>query len=96
MVEKAKLNKLIVLSDVMRQEEEEILLGWALPTENLDEFLKEVDRVARSCGAVPFEVIDFNEYDKVTTSAINRAWLDNGEKLLEEAESLINQSLGEE
>lgn len=54
-------DKILVLSDALRKKDEEIILGWALPAENLDMFLKEVDKVARSCGAIPFEEINFDE-----------------------------------
>lgn len=81
------LDRIIVLIDNMRGEE--TLLGWCVPSARYDEFLAAVDEAAQSSGAVPFSEIDFERFDEITELAMNRAFLDDRDDLIEEAERLI-------
>lgn len=81
------LDKLVVMNDLM--DDENVILGYALPSGKMDIFLKAVDEAARAVGAVPIELMEFDEFDGVSESAINRYWLDNRESMLSAAENIL-------
>ena len=75
---------------------EEILLGYSIDRANADKILRSIDKAAREAGAIPFQEISLEDSSKKTTSQILRSWIDDGERLIQEAESIINDDNDED
>lgn len=72
-------------------EDEEILEGIAIPHENLEAFLKDVVALAEKHGGAGFlELMDSDLEDASITACINQNFREHFERLLQEAEGLLN------
>lgn len=74
---------------VKRPGEEGSILAYAVPDASLDAFLKAVDAAAREAGAEPVEEVFLVEGASFTECELNRAWLDEGSLVVDEAEAIL-------
>lgn len=81
-------DKLVVLEDLLN-DDDSILLGWAIPADRLDFFVAEMDRAAQRAGGVSFSELDFDNYDRITQSAINRTVIDRRDSIIDAAAEII-------
>lgn len=81
-----KFDTMMVLSDLFS---DEVVNGWAIPRDKVDEFISDVGNAARKCGAVPFVQMDFLEFDDAVTSLIGMQFHENSHAAVQEAEDII-------
>lgn len=65
------------------------ILAYAVPDASLDAFLKAVDAAAREAGAGPVEEVFLAGGASFTECELNRAWLDEGSLVVDEAEAIL-------
>lgn len=78
-----------ILVVVKRLGEEGSALAYAIHEPSYDAFLKAVDAAARDAGAEPVEEVFLAEGAPFTESELNRAWLDEGILVVNEAEAVL-------
>lgn len=82
----------LALTDLSTGED---LLVWGVGEDVLDDLMREVDRAARSVGAVGASTVDL-ETGIMTASEMNRTWLDESPRVVEEAEDALVERAGAE
>lgn len=65
-------------------------LAYAVPEASYDSFLKAVDAAARGAGAEPVEEVLLADDAPFTECELNRAWLDEGGLVVDEAEAVLS------
>lgn len=81
-----RFDTMMVLSDLFS---DEVVNGWAIPRNKVDQFIADVERAARESGAVPFVQMDFLEFDDAVTSLIGMQFHENRNATVLEAEEII-------
>ncbi len=82
----SKFDTMMVLSDLFS---DEVVSGWAVPRNKVDQFVADVERAARESGAVPFVQMDFLEFDDAVTSLIGMQFHEDRHAAIQEAEDIV-------
>lgn len=72
----------LALTDLSTGEE---LLVWGVEGKSLDGLLRAMDAAAKAAGAVGAAMVD-PDGEKALPSEVNRAWIEEGPKVIEEAQ----------
>ncbi len=84
----AKLSQelsMLVLSDLLS---DEVLNGWAVPHEHMEEFVYDIEQAARKAGAIPFAHLDFLDFDNALSSLIGMSFQSAVQETIQAAESI--------
>ncbi len=81
-----RFDTMMVLSDLFS---DEVVNGWAIPRNKVNQFIADVERAARDSGAVPFVQMDFLEFDNAVTSLIGMQFREERNAAVIEAEEIV-------
>lgn len=81
-----RFDTMMVLSDLFS---DEVVNGWAIPRNKVNQFIADVERAARDSGAVPFVQMDFLEFDNAVTSLIGMQFHEERNAAVIEAEEIV-------
>ena len=79
-------HSMLVLSDLLS---DEVINGWAVPHENMEKFVYDIEQAARKAGAIPFAHLDFLDFDNMLTSLIGISFHSAVQETIQAAESIM-------
>ena len=91
-----RLNKLLILTDTLDDDEDsDILAGGAISVDDMDDFIKDVEKLAmeKYGGATFPQLLEEDENDAVTDRAITRSRKKKAEQIVEAAEYITQQPI---
>ncbi len=79
-------HSMLVLSELLS---DEVINGWAVPHEHMEEFVYDIEQAARKASAIPFAHLDFLDFDNTLTSLIGMSFQSTVQETIQAAESIV-------